>query len=204
MVSPSSPPALFLSPTGVRRYIGNKLSLTSSSLSSPRKGSFHPPRDGLNRRGISKIVSTCIRKSFSRTQPSMQRLIHPLLLNRQSVSLAPSSHASSFLPLLRRLSFLTLLSPSLTNLLCLLLYLYPFLSLASSNPYTLFLPLLNLYIYIYSHPSFASLEARTSFRIIFILSSAILVNAIPSLLFPSFPFFLPSPFILAEYSSRGK
>lgn len=145
MVSPSSPPALFLSPTGVRRYIGNKLSLTSSSLSSPRKGSFHPPRDGLNRRGISKIVSTCIRKSFSRTQPSMQRLIHPLLLNRQSVSLPPSSHASSFLPLLRRLSFLTLLSPSLTNLLCLLLY----LSLASSNPYTLFLPLLTLYIYIY-------------------------------------------------------
>lgn len=148
MVSPSSPPALFLSPTGVRRYIGNKLSLTSSSLSSPRKGSFHPPRDGLNRRGISKIVSTCIRKSFSRTQPSMQRLIHPLLLNRQSVSLPPSSHASSFLPLLRRLSFLTLLSPSLTNLLCLLLYLYPFLSLSSGNPYTRFLPLLTLYIYI--------------------------------------------------------
>lgn len=88
MVSPSSPPALFLSPTGVRRYTGNKLSLTSSSLSSPRKGSFHPPRDGLNRRGISKIVSTCIRKSFSRTQPSMQRLIHPLL-NRQSVSFLP-------------------------------------------------------------------------------------------------------------------
>lgn len=200
MVSPSSPPALFLSPTGVRRYTGNKLSLTSSSLSSPRKGEFHPPRDGLNRGGISKIVSTCIRKSFSRTQPSM-RLIHPLL-NRQSVSflprlLLPSVRHPPAAPLLSHPALSLTHEPTLPPTLSLSLSLSLFGQPLHAVP-TFAHP-----IYIY-HPSFASLEARTSFRIIFILSSAILVNAIPSLLFPSFPFFLPSPFILAEYSSRGK
>lgn len=139
-------------------------SLAASSSSSPSSSlpMSHPPPTTLTAcQSVSLPPSSSrLLPSACHPTPAAPLLSHPN--NPLSLSIHSRTYFASYFIFIR-------FSPSLS------------LSLRVTPTRGSYLCLPYIYIYIYTHPSFASFEARTSFRIIFILSSAILVNAIPSI-----------------------